>query len=125
MNQFTPEKPLTKTTEILLNAMALLEDPDRWAKRSYARTATGDTTDTSSPEACKFCMLGAVEVFTGTGVAPYRHARQMLMGVLLDHTKYITVPGFNDHGFTNHEKVMQVMTAAAFEALAAEDEDHD
>lgn len=120
MNQFTPQIPLTQVSEVLLNAMALLESPDRWTKNVYARNKEGAAVMSTDPDACQFCMLGALEVFTTFDQDTYKKARLQLLDVAQNETESYSVPNLNDHSNTKHSQVLQAMTAAVFYALADE-----
>ena len=49
-----------KTSTLLRNAWALIEDPKHWTTRAYAKTRRGRVCDPSNPGAVKFCALGAI-----------------------------------------------------------------
>lgn len=51
---------MNETVEILRAARALIDTPEKWAKRYYAYDAHGFTVDPESPGACRFCAVGAL-----------------------------------------------------------------
>jgi hypothetical protein len=46
--------------ELLIAARDLLADPSRWIKGKVAQNATGDARNPDDPDACKWCMNGAL-----------------------------------------------------------------
>ncbi len=50
-----------KTSTLLRNAWALIEDPKHWTAGAFARTARGRGCDVTDPLARKFCALGALQ----------------------------------------------------------------
>ena len=121
MNQFQPQTPVTKVSDVLLYAMALLESPNRWTKGCAARNAGSKTVQPSDETACKFCMLGAILSFAPLGNKLHNPANKAVQAVIYGETSFHTIPSMNDNGFIKHEEVLQVMTAAAFLALSEED----
>lgn len=51
---------VNNTAELLCEAANVLSDHD-WTQHSYARDAMGIAVTSNDPEACSFCMLGALE----------------------------------------------------------------
>jgi hypothetical protein len=45
--------------QVLLDARALITDPDRWVQKDFARMETGDFCKPRDPRACQWCLLGA------------------------------------------------------------------
>lgn len=53
--------------DILIAARARIAEPDKWTQGAGARAANGSITRVRSKEACRWCVLGAIEVETGPG----------------------------------------------------------
>lgn len=53
------------TAEVLQKARDLIADESRWTHGKYARDALGEDVEPTSPEACKFCALGALLAVSG------------------------------------------------------------
>lgn len=52
--------------QILVEARALIEDPDNWTRGVYARDETGRSLSSGfAPGACVWCAAGAVEAAAG------------------------------------------------------------
>jgi hypothetical protein len=49
-----------EVAELLERAMRLIEKPEAWTRREYARNATGAVVGPGSPDATCWCALGAV-----------------------------------------------------------------
>lgn len=65
--------------EILREARALIESPDRWTQGAYARTAAGTETDPSARDAAQWCALGAI-CHAGDGSVNTQDAIALLKG---------------------------------------------
>lgn len=46
--------------QILIEAKKLIDTPERWLTGVFARTAGGKSVNPLSPDACRFCSIGAV-----------------------------------------------------------------
>ncbi len=46
--------------QTLIDAKALITDPDKWTQGVSARKANGEAVGSQHKEACQFCALGAV-----------------------------------------------------------------
>lgn len=51
--------------DLLKRAKALIEDPMRWTQNVYARNAYGREVSELSPDACRFCSMGALHRAAG------------------------------------------------------------
>jgi hypothetical protein len=49
------------TKEVLIAARKLIEDPKHWTQGWFARNAAGEKVPVISPDACKFCAIGALD----------------------------------------------------------------
>ena len=52
-----------KTLETLENMRSLLSEEQNWTQRAFARNIEGETTGTTSSDACSWCLLGAMWQF--------------------------------------------------------------
>ncbi len=55
---------MTDVADILNAAADLLEPEGAWTKNANARNAGGGLVSTRSPEACSWCVLGALDAVT-------------------------------------------------------------
>lgn len=46
--------------QVLLEARALIADPDHWTQHAFARREDGEACKPTDPRACRRCLLGAV-----------------------------------------------------------------
>lgn len=51
--------------ELLIDAKALISNPNNWTKSQYARTKENHSADVGDPKACKFCTIGALTKVNG------------------------------------------------------------
>ena len=56
---------MTPAAQTLLAARELLSEKSRWHRGSYAGDAHGNPVPLKSPDACRWCALGAIEVVSG------------------------------------------------------------
>lgn len=47
--------------EVLIGAKDILSDPNKWCKGASAVNSNGYAVEALQHDACKFCMLGAIE----------------------------------------------------------------
>ena len=79
----------------------LLADESRWCKGSVARTAEGKPTNSSHPDACQWCLMGAV-AHCYPAVADYSAVAEKIML----HTREIFPTLWNDSVVRKHEEVV-------------------
>ena len=98
-------------------ALELLSDPTKWIKGSYAHDKDGHLVSPSRPEACSWCLEGALVAVYGYGgmldrestvaaALPEEIMREWTVG-----SKRL-VPFFNDHPKTTHAMVLEVLQKA-------------
>jgi hypothetical protein len=96
----------SKVIEDLMKVRELLSNPDHWAKRNYAYNAQNQKVDWDSPDACKFCLLGAcgkVLNLTFEGEVSIFHTE---VSEALEDTCEEPIPAFNDRGSTTHQNIL-------------------
>lgn len=49
-----------KASEVLIQGLAIIEDPARWERHYYATDAKGAPVPPEHPAACKWCSMGAL-----------------------------------------------------------------
>lgn len=91
---------------ILKGARAILDSPNRWTRRSYARDANGRPVPIMDGKACSFCLVGALGRAAG-GLAGAHLAERILSDELMDYA-----PDWNDDPERTHEEVIAVLDAA-------------
>lgn len=96
-----------------MNAKELLSDPTRWTRKTRARRHDDSKTDSQSPEATCWCLVGAVEKCYGRGPAEAA-AIEKLADVIADypHKKHPShrLAQFNDN--CTHAQLLEVLELA-------------
>jgi hypothetical protein len=72
------------TIETLRAAKALISDPKDWLTFEYARDKAGKTVVASSPDACRFCAVGALAHIAKLSVKAVEHEKEFPAGVFLN-----------------------------------------
>lgn len=88
--------------EILLKARKLIELPENWTRNRSARNKDGIGVEHDHPDACKFCMLGAI-----WSVAGYNSDAEE---ILRKQTPVGSISTFNDD--SAHEMVLKAFDDA-------------
>lgn len=57
--------------EILTRAREIITPPGNWTRHYVARNKDGEVTFSSSPDACQWCAIGAIEAASGSQIIPY------------------------------------------------------
>lgn len=100
---------MSKTKDVLLRAKEILLTKG-WAKGFYARDSDNRACSVYNPEACKYCLLGAIHVATSeiTFDQPYSVTRDLVGNTvtLLESKLHTIVPTFNDDPNTTLESVV-------------------
>ena len=120
-----------KAIELLEKVHDLIRDTDGWTRAAFARDRDGMSTEPGEPEACSFCLVGALShvsktehaaALAGEGTADERLAAaelvhegiahaQALVDSLIRETGWQTlVSGWNDHA--GHESVKRLVRLA-------------
>lgn len=88
-----------KSLKVLKNVYKLLEDPTNWTTEFSARDTSNSPIIPTDPNACQWCLLGAVEKISHENGCPNQSlAISFFLRDTLDgHTVFPTsVPKFND-----------------------------
>lgn len=62
---------MSSTYAILLSAKSLIENIDNWCQGFYALNKSGLPCDIDSPDAYRWCILGAIKRMTECEIRPY------------------------------------------------------
>lgn len=101
-------KPKT-ALQILIAARKLIARRGGWVKGTYAKTASGKTTDILSPDAAAFCSIGAImKVGMGGPGSMYPHACNHLAVA----SGIFDIPAFNDKPATTKRQVLAAFDKA-------------
>ena len=92
----------------LINAKALIANPENWTQSCLARNAGDMFVNVNDPSACKFCALGALRK-AGTHEDAY-----MKLADAAFKAGFKGIVALNDHGL--HEDVMEMFDKAIEEA---------
>ncbi len=91
--------------QLLTQARALIQQPERWTQNTYARDVTGDPVDPRSTEAFCWCTIGAIaKVSEGQIVA--QEARDHLVKTAM----HVKLDRFNDT--MTHRAVLEAFDKA-------------
>ena len=81
----------------------LLESPDRWCQGASARNEKGDGIYSESPDACRWCIAGAIlRIYGSLGCPAVYEKMQDALG--LKRTDSLIL--FNDNRKTTHEQIL-------------------
>lgn len=80
-----------------------------WTQYARARRRDGNAVDPSSPEACSWCMLGALQK-----VMPVAETRLVALDAIYSSmvTQFIPITTFNDHDNRTQGQVLQTINNA-------------
>jgi hypothetical protein len=91
--------------EILRAARERIEDPERWCRGAFAKTASGTPVEPWEPEAERWCAVGAVVAVQA------RHEEALRARLLLDDASYAdSATATNDH--SRHVAVLRMYDRA-------------
>lgn len=88
-----------------MKAYELLAEPTAWTQGSYARNKAGKEVDSHSPEACAWCMAGAIEK-----CYPNDTELVLIYSRILDEISPLNVAKFNDS--RTHAEVLAILKRA-------------
>ena len=113
MSKRKPKKVRATPADVLRRARELIATPEQWTQGVAARDDGGASVAYMDPEACKFCMLGAVwragadagigALTEGVGARAEATLRASVRGHLAD---------FNDHPKRRHATVLKAFDRA-------------
>lgn len=109
-----------KPSAVILNAMKLIATPKTWIKHDYAKSKHGTVVDSAAKDAVWFCLSGAISCAGTSDFVAKKSANLYINQITYTNFNSISITSFNDVSTTGHKKVMRVMMAAAFHALADE-----
>ena len=103
---------MNEVVDLLNKARKLIETPDRWCQGDFARDEKGESVITVSPEACKWCMIGALEKAADTlsldSSLAYSDAREFLSVAVGESI----LSWWNDIEGRTHTEVLQAFDRA-------------
>ena len=94
-----------------------LSSPDKWCKGEMAKNADGDEAAEFDPEACQWCLLGAIGVIYGIWTPQYDEAKRKIREVLtrrklVSRSCLTPTSEFNDAGTTDFPLLRSVIEEA-------------
>jgi len=101
--------------EILQAAKAVIDHPLKWTVGSYARDGADREVPINSPDACKFCLMGAVFKATGRPFGPADNEKEpfaIAWKALRGVTGYPALGQFNDALGREHSEIIEAIDAA-------------
>jgi hypothetical protein len=102
--------------EVLRGARELISDPERWTQGEYARNAEHEAVNFLSPEACRWCLVGALAKASGRDPDDHEPAMACVAHLLRPWSRnvLVAITSFNDE--SEHAKALALLD----EAIAAE-----
>lgn len=106
-----------KPSEFLVKVKEKIDTPDKWAKGTFAVDENGRSIDASSPNACRFCIYGALDRVQVENEEVPLTTRNMVRYAISDKIKAMTgknmmgIVGFNDD-YANHDQLMEMFDGA-------------
>ena len=101
----------TTALGVLIAARAKIEDPKNWTKGTPARDSHGRKTLATNPDACMFCMIGALDSAIGSlgSESAFMDAADALLPFIPNGWG---IPDYNDHESTDHADVLAIFDKA-------------
>lgn len=82
----------------------LLDSPEKWTQREYARASDGRAIFAESPYACRWCILGAIQKCYGTGEEALQ-AREKIDVYNITKGKHWLISIWNDAPATTWQEI--------------------
>lgn len=108
-----------KTSELLIQAKAVIADPAKWAQNTYAKNSQGVRVGADNPDAICFCSVGALQKISPKCYGAYALEVWQAME-LLDDGCSEDILAYNDTH--THAEVMDVWDKAIQMAIEKEKE---
>ena len=102
--------------EVLQKTRRLIDKPEYWVKGVFAQDADWGEVQPTSPEACSFCLLGALSAACKGGPEARRSRASYLVHRALDEFvadgEVVSIVAFNDNPNTYHDDVLACVDRA-------------
>lgn len=106
---------MTDIVQILTDAKALIDTPEKWTKGWFARSANNRRVRQGSNKACRWCVVGAVGVASGSSGSCAARA----LAALRECCSEDFIADFNDDPATTHADIMALFDRAIARAREA------
>lgn len=96
-------------TEVLVSMRELLSSPERWCRGDMARKKNSRSTCGCDPEACQWCIVGALVRFTDADQCDRIHAflnKEVETFTGSNVARFNVVECFNDSFSTTHDRLL-------------------
>lgn len=112
-------KHIMKTNKLdiknyLIQARELIQNEKNWCKLAPARNKSGACTYLDSPEACKFCAIGALAKVAEANNGRFHN--NLVYSMTLDHLSkqldWKSITEFNDDPKTTHQDILSLFDKA-------------
>lgn len=110
--KFASDDERKRVRLVLRKMKEVIPTPHKWYKGGFAVNNQGMTENALSDKACRFCMLGAMQVANGNESLHYPVAPkviEVLRNCLPEDRFYSSVPDFNDDSAIRHADVLAVI----------------
>jgi hypothetical protein len=102
---------MQQTRDIILKAIALIENPEAWTQGASAQDSAGLPVPPESPQACRWCTLGAIDKASNYDYNSWLEATRRVRDVLRDDAPCVSIAAFNDNH--THAEVLALLRKAA------------
>ena len=112
---------MSSIKQLLSQARDLISEPGHWTKRVLARNAKGEAISPTSPDACSWCIIGALVKVSGSEELAQEALPAIGNAIRSEfpHLASFSITDFNDGSFNrfrNHSEVVRVLDKAIEQA---------
>jgi hypothetical protein len=108
--------------DVLQAALEILQNPQQWCQKAWARDVDGYPVDPTDPSAVKFCLLGAVMKAAFDAEPEYQKASHLIdqaHGALKAVHPLYPIVTLNDDEATSHQDIISLLNQAIKEEKRA------
>jgi hypothetical protein len=102
---------MQQVKDTILKALALIENPEAWTQGASAQDSAGLPVPPESPQACRWCILGAIDKASNYDYNRWLEATRQIRDVLRGKATSISIAAFNDSH--THAEVLALLRKAA------------
>jgi hypothetical protein len=102
---------MQQTRDIILKAIALIENPEAWTQGASAQDSAGLPVPPESQQACRWCTLSAIDKVSNYDYNSWLEATLKVREVLQKEQPFASIAAFNDNH--THAEVLALLRKAA------------
>ena len=109
------QEPALRPKVILVQARHLLQKAQSWSQGAFAYNESDHRVSYTDPNACSFCLEGAIRRVAKRGratEADLERALLLVRDIIHVPGNYPSIQGWNDRGTTKHSEVLAVLDKA-------------